>query len=309
VSLGFSLTAKSRDNPVGASQTLTHYRTSDYTTAPVSLLALDGASAGTDRAGRFSALGGTWNAGVFTVGPSNFTFSRPADTSDASLTGPYESLYVGVGLTDADGVALTGADMKLNDVACTVNCTHVKLSASSSRMRFGRLYLPNVYGSEKLNLTFPIEAQYWSGSAWTRNTLDSCTSIDLAAGAQLANRSGNLATGPSTFGPPALYFGTTASTTGVLSSGIRMVTLAKPAPVATGYVDVGLRLGTGAGNAEVLCTGATWTSPTPASATGLGLAYLRGPWCSSSSGYDRDPSGRLTLGVTRSKFIFNRESY
>ncbi|MGC2519930.1 MAG: DUF6701 domain-containing protein [Burkholderiales bacterium] len=177
---------------------------------------------------------------------------------------------------------------------------------SGNEMRFGRLFVPNTYGTEKLNLTIPIEAQYWTGSIWARNTFDNCTSVNLANSAQLANKTGALS--GSTFGPPAVYFGTPATTTATMAQGLLTLTLAKPNPIAIGYVDLGLNLGSAAGSAQVSCPPA-WVAPSPASVSGLNpsLAHLRGQWCSAN--YDRDPSARLTLGVSRNKFIFNRENY
>ncbi|MEY4910087.1 MAG: hypothetical protein RL260_3805, partial [Pseudomonadota bacterium] len=43
-------------------------------------------------------------------------------------------------------------------------------------LRSGRLWLSNVYGSEKTALLLPVQAQYWTGRAWVLNSADSCTS-------------------------------------------------------------------------------------------------------------------------------------
>ena len=58
-------------------------------------------------------------------------FARPASTP----SGPYDSLYIGAGVTDADGTVLPGLDFKLGDPTCTVACTHKKLSARTNSNR------------------------------------------------------------------------------------------------------------------------------------------------------------------------------
>jgi MSHA biogenesis protein MshQ len=40
--------------------------------------------------------------------------------------------------------------------------------------------LSGAYGSDQLNLIVPAELLYWNGSAFTRNTADSCTAVQTA---------------------------------------------------------------------------------------------------------------------------------
>src|SRR5690606_10209646 len=49
----------------------------------------------------------------------------------------------------------------------------------SMTVRSGRLKLFNSFGSDKLELTLPMQTQYWSGRAWVLNGADSCTSISV----------------------------------------------------------------------------------------------------------------------------------
>jgi hypothetical protein len=244
---------------------------------------------------------GTFTAGVGTLTFASGTglkFTRSTTTPNA----PFDAdIALALNVIDADAVAFAG-----NPASFGVATAGNGITFSGGKdMRFGRLFVPNSYGTEKLNLTIPLEAQYWTaGSIWARNTSDNCTSIDLANSAQIANKTGALS--GSAFGPPAVYFGIPATTTATMVQGLLTLTLAKPNPIAIGYVDLALNLGSAAGSAQVSCPSA-WVTPSPASVSGLGLAYLRGQWCSAN--YDRDPSGRLTLGVSRNMFIFNRENY
>jgi len=41
----------------------------------------------------------------------------------------------------------------------------------------GRLLVPNVFGSELLNLPANLAAQYWNGSAWATNTIDNASTV------------------------------------------------------------------------------------------------------------------------------------
>lgn len=54
--------------------------------------------------------------------------------------------------------------------------THL-LDPTGNSLRFGRLRMENVFGSELNPLTMPVIAEYWSGSFFEKNTLDTCTVI------------------------------------------------------------------------------------------------------------------------------------
>jgi uncharacterized repeat protein (TIGR01451 family) len=49
------------------------------------------------------------------------------------------------------------------------------------RILNGRLHVGNVHGSERLRLTVPLAAQYWTGTAWEGATTDSVSVIDSTA--------------------------------------------------------------------------------------------------------------------------------
>ena len=51
------------------------------------------------------------------------------------------------------------------------------LDPTGNSLRFGRLRMENVFGSELNPLTMPVFSEYWSGSFFEKNTLDTCTVI------------------------------------------------------------------------------------------------------------------------------------
>ncbi|MBY6225342.1 DUF6701 domain-containing protein [Ferrimonas balearica] len=66
--------------------------------------------------------------------------------------------------------------------------------------RYGRLVLDNVYGTESQALTLPVRAEYYDGSQFVRNGLDSCTlyqasSLSVADGTLSVSGGGTLSAG------------------------------------------------------------------------------------------------------------------
>jgi hypothetical protein len=150
-------------------------------------------------------------------------------------------------------------------------------------LRSGRLKLSNAFGSEKAALVVPVQAQYWSGSAWIQNSADNCTSLPAAA----VVRAGYL---------DARGAATTAWTSSVsaisIASGAGTLTLGAPSPTRTGSLDLALNLG--ATTADQSCFASH-----PAS-TGAALPWLRSQNGSSgacAAAWDRDPSARASFGI------------
>jgi MSHA biogenesis protein MshQ len=150
---------------------------------------------------------------------------------------------------------------------------------ASALMRSGRLHMQNVYGSERLPLIIPLEAQYWSGSNWTTNQQDNCTVVPLSS----------LSMGP--------YIGTLAacntqiSPAGnqTLNAGKLAIKLSKPA--VSGSVDLALIVGS-------TPLGITCTTATPSLATASSIAW-----------FGANPSARATFNVYKSPLIYLRENY
>ena len=140
--------------------------------------------------------------------------------------------------------------------------------------RFGRLRLQNAYGSGTVALPVPIETQYWNGTAFARNEIDSCTAL-AATDIGLSDYTANL-NAPETVvavPPPTISF----------ALGLGALTMTPP----------------GANNA-----GSVLLTPNLA---GAGLGYL-GAW----TGSTWNPAARAAFGLYGSQpknFIFFRENY
>lgn len=252
------------------------------------------ANAGSLTQGATAPASAGWNNGVATV-TAYHQFSRPA--SPATPFNPVISALP----VDSDGVTFASA-------AAVGSASNGSDGVAS--LRYGRLQLSNVFGSDKTSLSLPVTAQYWNGTVWQMNGLDSCTSIPAAAVA-LSNQTGNLSSSNmSTSGNVNRPGGGPTA----LSNGRGNIVLKCPyatCPLITqttsalaGTVDVALNLDSGTADASCLASH-------PAT-TGAGLSWLRGRFGSCASAQDKDPSARATFGVyapeTR-KLIHVREVY
>lgn len=204
----------------------------------------------------------TFTAGVAT--PSiTYTFSNP-------LTAPQT---IAVRAVDADAVSSSG------------------FAEGTIAVRTGRLRLQNAFGSDRLPLSVPVQAQYWDGSYFVPNSADSCTALAVPPVQTLA-------TGVSPSGAAALYFYPVVTGKNQLQSGDTTASLASPlvggksqlmftAPQRSGWLDAVLQV----------------------------PDYLRGNWgnCSGQTGaaglYDDLPCARATFGVFKSPLIYRRENY
>jgi MSHA biogenesis protein MshQ len=146
-------------------------------------------------------------------------------------------------------------------------------------MRSGRLTMKNAYGSERLPLTVPLEAQYWSGTYWATNSLDSCTSVNMS-GIMMGPYIGALAACNTQISPPGIQ---------TLGAGKLSINLSKP--TVSGSVNLALNVGTTA-------TGNTCSAATPSAAAAASI-----PW------FGTNPAARATFGVYKSPLIYMRENY
>lgn len=154
-------------------------------------------------------------------------------------------------------------------------------------IRNGRLRLENAYGSELLPLRVPVRAEYYNGTRWLANTADSCTSVPIAAVALSGGISAN-----------------TSASAVTLSGGTGTLTLAKPSPTATGYVDLALNLGATGTAQDDSCN-----SSNPAT-TAANLPWLQfDQWCTVASDPKRDPNARVKFGSPKAPYIYLRERY
>ena len=112
-----------------------------------------------------------------------FVFSRGAAADGAYITD------FGIAPLDADGapvdaVGAAGAGTCNSaavdacydlDTDATAGNDHAKIDTTS--FRYGRLNVSNAYGSERLPLPVPINAQYWNGSSFVTNADDGLTTL------------------------------------------------------------------------------------------------------------------------------------
>jgi MSHA biogenesis protein MshQ len=144
------------------------------------------------------------------------------------------------------------------------------------------LRLENAVGSERLDLPVPIQAQYYTGSTFTRNTDDACTSISAAYAAFSSYFGGVTATN--------MNGSHITPVTMTLSSGVGSLTLTAPSPTpgSAGAVTLTIDL-----NAEA-------------------KSYLKGNW--GVPAYTADPSSRDAFGLygiqnQPNSLIYFRENY
>lgn len=216
------------------------------------------------------------------------TVARTVTLSDArALAGGTMSSNTASAASFSAGVSTTAAPIYTFPAKLTAN-GDITLSAkdtdnitgtatANTNIRSGRLVLANGYGSEKSALALQVRAEYWSGTAWIKNTADSCTQVPTSAIALSNYRDYKGNSGAWTTSASAI----------TLSSGTGQLTLA--APNASGTVDLGLNLGSTTADQSCLSTH-------PAT-TGAGLAWLRSNYGSCASTWDRDPSARAAFGV------------
>ena len=108
-------------------------------------------------------LGGGQGKIVFGVG-GGLRFSR----SSAAPAAPFDaSLTLSASVADGDGVAYASNPFSLASIGFT---------GGANQQRYGRLRMANVFGSAS-PLAMQLEAQYWSGSSWVKNSGDSCTTL------------------------------------------------------------------------------------------------------------------------------------
>ena len=132
------------------------------------------------------------------------------------------------GVTDADGIAFAGNPARFGQPLAGLG---IPFTAGKT-IREGRLVLDNAYGSELLPLRVPLRAEYYTGSDWVTNTLDSCSSY-AAADLTLNNYQGGLAAGETIPSGAGVLFG------GLVSAGSPLL-LSAPGVGNQGSVDLTL---------------------------------------------------------------------
>jgi hypothetical protein len=163
--------------------------------------------------GAGSSSSGSWSAGVG-------TFNATSSVTRGTVDGPFESFNLGIAPIDP-----TDNDVILSTYNLNVAGSNDHGLVGTTKIRFGRMKIPNAYGSELYGLPIYVTAQYWNGTGYAINALDSCTPI--AAG----NFALSAVAGPT--------INTTVSGGATLVTGIGRIGLTKPTGyTAKGSVDV-----------------------------------------------------------------------
>lgn len=165
-----------------------------------------------------AATGGSFVAGVADDIAVPLVFHR-----GTTAVGPLVALDIGIAPLDADGVGMLTYDL---DTDATSGNDHSLVARAE--LRYGRMRLGNAYGSELLPLPIVATAQYWNGSGFVANILDSQTAF-LPADIAFSNFRLNLT--------PALVSVVTPPATVALTKGAGRFTLAAPGANKNGSVD------------------------------------------------------------------------
>ncbi|MEA5097069.1 MAG: DUF6701 domain-containing protein [Burkholderiaceae bacterium] len=264
------------------------------------LLVAENNDAATDLGSRASLPATSWQAGVYSVDTPALSFSRLSVPD-----GAYDNLRFGIkvssgetSLAETDKPVLQSMDMNATTTGiCGSACDSKALGTTTTSVRFGRLRLTNAYGSQRLPLPIPMRAEYYNGTTFVTNTLDSCTSVVRDNVAMPVYKgavsSANMTvTGNVTAG-------------GTFVNGIGRLRLAQPNPMVTkkGSVDVCVDLGVDTPETPARCVA---TTP-------MSLPWLKGRW--TGGDYVDDPKARATFGIYKSSIgrganmIYIREVY
>ena len=285
--LGFTLAAQNLLGATTQNYTGSFAKLDPTSASAFNLAGLGGSTTFSTASGRLSlgSATGSWSNGV----ASNITLTANAGRA-AAPDGPFSTAF-GIAPTDSDGVAVAPYNMP-----STSGGSNDRASVVSVDLRFGRLRLSNAVGSQTRVLALPLAAQYWSGSTFDVNTLDSCTAIPAAA-VSFGNLRRTL----------SLADTAVSGSSFALSLGQGTLKLAPPTGGRYGTLDVALSLGSAASDASCL---QPWVPGAgDAASAGANLVFLRGAWCGSN--YTNDPSARASFGLYRGadNVLYERENY
>jgi hypothetical protein len=187
---------------------------------PLGFAAVNGATNLTARLDTSIPAAGPFVSGVATI------VAPLSITRGASPDGPYASVVIGVAPTiaETDGVRMGAYDMT---VGGSLNHTSIMDPAvqSVTEVRYGRTRFSNAHGSELLPLSMPVAVQYWNGTSYVVNSVDSETTYSVAT-LPLSNYQLNLQSGETTLTPP------------VIINGAGQIQLSAPGTGNNGSVDI-----------------------------------------------------------------------
>ncbi|MFM9885136.1 MAG: DUF6701 domain-containing protein [Burkholderiales bacterium] len=299
--LQFTLTAQ---NASGA--TTTNYRGTFARLAldPASLAigARDtaGGTALSTRLDTGAGVTGNWSNGVAAGVIATVAIKRKMPLDDPD--GPFTQVRFGIAPLDPDNVTLPAAALDF-DVDGVGGNDRAQIGATT-QIRFGRLRVSNALGSEKLALPIPMQVEYWSGSGFSVNALDSCTTLPRSSLA-MSGYQLNLAACETALDTASINF----------SNGLAAPSLTASGAGNNGSVDLQVRLGAAGSGQYCPAVGAS-----PLAVTSAARSYLLGRWNSTdddsdpNTQYDDAPTSRASFGIygpdrTSNRIIYMRENY
>ena len=297
LTLVFTLEARNTQGVLTQNYTGTYAKLNLGTDASLGIGARSGA---TDLSGRVdvgaSSPGGFTN-GVASLSVPTLVLRASPDNPD----GPFAATQFGIAPNDNDTGPGPAPGVQMNVLNLDVDGNAVNdhfAVGSTTELRYGRLRLQNAYGTGASVLPVPIEAQYWNGSTFAVNALDSCTTLPRSAIAL-------------TFTAPLASCNTAVNAASVpFGSGVGTLVLSAPGAGAQGSVLLTPNLGSAGGSH---CNPGSYVA-----ATSAPLGYLLGRWNDAdnpdgdgTTAYDDKPGGLATFGRYEQprNFIFYRENY
>ncbi|MGH8466418.1 MAG: DUF6701 domain-containing protein, partial [Pseudomonas sp.] len=208
--------------------------------------------------------------------------------SPAAPDGPFPAMQIAFLPTDEDGVTIDPERDGLTDTGVldvildSVSPDPLFHLIEEHAFRYGRLIINNAYGPETEDLALTFVAEYFDGSRFVRNTLDNCTTIDVADLSFVGGTyTGNLNAGETTLVTPDTVTLLEGQTQGL--ENVVPPTEPVDAPLQTSAP--------GEGNSG--------TVNVTLDLEDAGLKYLGFEWDSVDDDYDEDPTGVIEFGQYR----------
>ena len=164
---------------------------------------------------------------------------------------------------------------------------------TTTKLRYGRIRLPNAYGSELLDARLEVRAEYWNGSLWILNTLDKISTFS-SSNVFTSNKVGSIVSLPSVKSITQFSAG---------SGGVGYIIFNKTS--LPGSFDVALNLS--ASGSDTSCNASH-------GGTASNMAWLKAYWsapanCNSAIAWSQDPNARVKVGSPKAPYIYLRERY
>lgn len=265
--------------------------------ATIAQLGLGAVSGTTPLTSRLDLGGGS--TGSFVAGDAAVTATLAvARAVPDDPDGPYPSTRFGIAPVDSDGTTIRASDFDMDADATGANDHN---QVGSTEIRYGRLRLQNAAGNGAVSVPVDAIAQYWNGSAFDTNTLDSCTT--------LSRDEITLAFAPGMALDPCETRVSASSVT--FSAGTARIMLTAPGSANAGRVTVSPNLDSADGS---YCNGSSYVAAGDAQ-----KGYLLGRWNNGpdpdgnpATSYDDEPAASVSFGVYGAQppnVIFFRENY